>query len=84
MRGDASGFFMFELLTCDYHLDNAFERNQLDLDLRVPTAGMGRVVRGGNCPGKNKLEFRCAIRRANTPLFTNILYTSIRCACSAG
>jgi hypothetical protein len=71
MRGEASGCFMFELLTRDYHLDNAFEWNQLDLDLRVPTPGMGRVVRGGNCPGKNKLEFRCAMR--NTPSFTNIL-----------
>ena len=49
-------------------------------DLRVPTAGMGRVVRGGNCLRKNKLEFRCAMRRANTPSFANILYTGIRCA----
>jgi formylglycine-generating enzyme required for sulfatase activity len=49
-------------------------------NLSVPRAGMGRIVRGGNCLRKNKLEFRCAMRRANTPSFTNILLTGIRCA----
>jgi formylglycine-generating enzyme required for sulfatase activity len=49
----------------------------------TPRAGMGRVLRGGNCLRKNKLEFRCAMRRANTPSFANILYTGIRCACNA-
>ena len=49
----------------------------------LPRAGMGRVVRGGNCLRKNKLEFRCAMRRANTPAFSNILLTGIRCACGA-
>jgi formylglycine-generating enzyme required for sulfatase activity len=48
--------------------------------LEPPRAGMGRVIRGGNCLRKNKLEFRCAMRRANTPSFTNILLTGIRCA----
>jgi formylglycine-generating enzyme required for sulfatase activity len=48
--------------------------------LAIPRAGMGRIVRGGNCLRKNKLEFRCAMRRANTPSFTNILLTGIRCA----
>ena len=49
-------------------------------NLALPPAGMGRVIRGGNCLRKNKLEFRCAMRRANTPSFTNILFTGIRCA----
>lgn len=49
--------------------------------LALPRAGMGRVVRGGNCLRKNKLEFRCAMRRANSPAFTNVLLTGIRCAC---
>ena len=49
-------------------------------NLAIPRAGMGRVIRGGNCLRKNKLEFRCAMRRANTPSFTNILLTGIRCA----
>jgi formylglycine-generating enzyme required for sulfatase activity len=49
-------------------------------NLAAPRAGMGRVIRGGNCLRKNKLEFRCAMRRANTPSFTNILLTGIRCA----
>ena len=52
-------------------------------NLANPRAGMGRVVRGGNCLRKNKLEFRCAMRRANTPSFTNILLTGIRCAANA-
>ncbi|MBA3832869.1 MAG: SUMF1/EgtB/PvdO family nonheme iron enzyme [Chthoniobacterales bacterium] len=47
-----------------------------------PPHGMGKAVRGGNCLRKNKLEFRCAMRRANPPAFTNILLTGIRCACS--
>ncbi|PYJ67479.1 MAG: hypothetical protein DME76_15110 [Verrucomicrobia bacterium] len=49
-------------------------------NLAVPRAGMGRIIRGGNCLRKNKLEFRCAMRRANTPSFTNILLTGSRCA----
>lgn len=49
-------------------------------NLTPPRAGMGRVIRGGNCLRKNKLEFRCAMRRANTPSFINILLTGIRCA----
>jgi formylglycine-generating enzyme required for sulfatase activity len=52
-------------------------------NLTVPRAGMGRIIRGGNCLRKNKLEFRCAMRRANTPSFTNILLTGIRCAADA-
>ncbi|SRR6266566_3525033 len=51
-------------------------------NLAVTRAGMGRIVRGGNCLRKNKLEFRCAMRRANTPAFSNILLTGIRCACA--
>lgn len=50
--------------------------------LTPPRAGIGRVIRGGNCLRKNKLEFRCAMRRANTPAFTNILFTGIRVASS--
>jgi formylglycine-generating enzyme required for sulfatase activity len=49
-------------------------------NLAVPRVGMGRIIRGGNCLRKNKLEFRCSMRRANTPSFTNILLTGIRCA----
>ena len=51
-------------------------------DLEPPRAGLGRIVRGGNALRKNRLEFRCAMRRANTPAFTNILLTGIRCASS--
>jgi sulfatase modifying factor 1 len=53
-------------------------------DLHLPPHGVGRVLRGGNCLRKNKLEFRCAMRRANAPSFTNVLLTGIRCARDAG
>jgi len=49
-------------------------------DLPPPTHGVGRVARGGACLRRNKLEFRCAMRRANPPALVNILYTGIRCA----
>lgn len=52
-------------------------------DLDLPPHGVGRIVRGGNCLRKNKLEFRCAMRRANATSFTNVLLTGIRCACSS-
>ena len=49
-------------------------------DLHTPASGIGRVVRGATCLRGNRLEFRCAKRRSNSPSFTNILYTGIRCA----
>jgi sulfatase modifying factor 1 len=51
-------------------------------DLHLPANGYGRVVRGGTCLRRNKLEFRCAIRRGNEPALVNILYTGLRCASS--
>jgi formylglycine-generating enzyme len=48
--------------------------------LTPPSHGRERVVRGGNCFRRNKLEFRCAMRRGNKPAFANILLTGIRCA----
>ena len=50
-------------------------------DLMLPTTGYGRVVRGGACLRRHKLEFRCAMRRGNPAAFVNILYTGFRCAC---
>ncbi len=46
-----------------------------------PHGGTEHVLRGGACLRRNKLEFRCAMRRANPPAFTNIHYSGIRCAC---
>jgi len=62
----------------DWYQPDVYQRYAAG-NLAPPRAGMGRVIRGGNCLRKNKLEFRCAIRRANTPSFTNILLTGIRC-----
>jgi len=52
-------------------------------DLRPPSRGRGRVVRGGTCMRHTPLEFRCAMRRTSPPALINILYTGIRCACDA-
>ena len=52
-------------------------------DLRLPVAGMTRVVRGGICVGWQKIRFRCVHRRGNDAAFVNIHYTGIRCACDA-
>jgi formylglycine-generating enzyme required for sulfatase activity len=63
----------------DWYQADVYRRYALG-NLALPRAGMGRVVRGGNCLRKNKLEFRCAMRRANSSAFANILLTGIRVA----
>ena len=50
--------------------------------LELPHSGNGRVLRGGNCFRRHKLEVRCAMRRANPAAYANILYTGFRCASS--
>jgi formylglycine-generating enzyme required for sulfatase activity len=45
-----------------------------------PRHGLKRVIRGGNCRRRNKLEFRCAMRRGNRPAYVNTILTGIRCA----
>jgi formylglycine-generating enzyme required for sulfatase activity len=50
-------------------------------DRRPPADGGQRVLRGGNCLRRNRLEFRCAMRRASAPAFVNVHFTGIRCAC---
>ena len=52
-------------------------------DLRLPSKGETRVVRGGTCVGWQKIRFRCAHRRGNDEAIVNVHYTGIRCACDA-
>jgi formylglycine-generating enzyme required for sulfatase activity len=52
-------------------------------NLTPPRRGALRVVRGGTCLRRHKLEFRCAKRRPGEPSVVNILYTGIRCAWDA-
>jgi formylglycine-generating enzyme required for sulfatase activity len=47
--------------------------------LTPPRHGLERVIRGGNCRRRNKLEFRCAMRRGNRPAYVNTILTGIRC-----
>jgi formylglycine-generating enzyme required for sulfatase activity len=48
---------------------------------RPPHSGDERVLRGGSCLKKHKLEFRCAMRAASSPLSIWAAFTGIRCAC---
>jgi len=64
----------------DWYQPDVYTRYAAE-DYRPPTHGLGRVVRGGTCLRRNRLEFRCAMRRANAPAVVNILYAGIRCAC---
>jgi formylglycine-generating enzyme required for sulfatase activity len=63
----------------DYYQPDVYARYATG-DLHPPPNGYGRVVRGGTCLRRNRLEFRCAMRRGNDPLLVNILNTSLRCA----
>lgn len=49
-------------------------------DLATPAMGYGRVVRGGTCLRRHRLEFRCAMRRGNDESLVNILFLGLRCA----
>jgi formylglycine-generating enzyme required for sulfatase activity len=66
----------------DWYQPHIYERYAAG-ELTAPSHGCERVIRGGNCRRRNRLEFRCAMRRGNKPAFTNILLTGIRCACDA-
>jgi formylglycine-generating enzyme required for sulfatase activity len=46
-----------------------------------PFSGDERVLRGGTCLQRNRLEFRCAMRQASPPVAVNLDFTGIRCAC---
>jgi formylglycine-generating enzyme required for sulfatase activity len=63
----------------DWYAPHAY-RAYAEGDLRPPRHGFERVLRGGNCRRRNKLEFRCAMRRGNRPAFVNTVLTGIRCA----
>ena len=65
----------------DWYQARVYERYAAG-DLELPRAGMGRILRGGNALRKERLAFRCAMRRANRPAFVNIVLTGIRCASS--
>jgi len=62
------------------HQWNVYRRYAIG-DLRPPSNGVARVVRGGTCVGWQKIRFRCAHRRGNDAAMVNIHYTGIRCAC---
>jgi len=64
----------------DWYMPNAYIEHALG-NRRPPSSGDKRVLRGGTCVQWHKLKFRCAMRQASTPAFTNLDFTGIRCAC---
>jgi formylglycine-generating enzyme required for sulfatase activity len=58
-------------------------RRYAEGNLASPPTGFGRVVRGGTCQRRNKLEFRCARRRTNPMAIVNIINIGLRCAYDA-
>jgi iron(II)-dependent oxidoreductase len=48
-----------------------------------PFSGNERVLRGGSCLQRNRLEFRCAMREASPAVALTVDFTGIRCACDA-
>ncbi|MGH7997041.1 MAG: formylglycine-generating enzyme family protein [Opitutaceae bacterium] len=63
----------------DYYRPRSYARYASG-DLRPPSTGYGRVVRGGSCLRRERLVFRCAMRRGNPAAVVNIVYTGFRCA----
>jgi len=66
----------------DWYRWNVYRRYAIG-DLRPPSTGEQRVVRGGTYLGWKKIRFRCAHRRGNDPAIVNILCIGIRGACDA-
>ena len=64
----------------DWYQPNAYHEHAAG-NRRPPPSGEQRVLRGGTCLQRNKLEFRCAMRCASAPAFANVDFTGIRCAC---
>jgi formylglycine-generating enzyme required for sulfatase activity len=48
---------------------------------RPPHSGDEKVLRGGSCLKRHKLEFRCAMRAASSPTSIWESFTGIRCVC---
>ena len=64
----------------DWYQPNAYMDHALG-NRRPPPSGNERVLRGGTCAQRRKLEFRCAMRQSSTPVFLTVDFTGIRCAC---
>ena len=64
----------------DWYQPNAYHEHAAG-NRRPPRLGGQRVLRGGTCLKRNKLEFRCAMRRASAPALANENFTGIRCVC---
>jgi formylglycine-generating enzyme required for sulfatase activity len=63
----------------DWYQSSAYTEHALG-HRRSPRLGNERVLRGGTCLGRRKLEFRCGRRQASPPVFTSVKFTGLRCA----
>jgi formylglycine-generating enzyme required for sulfatase activity len=64
----------------DWYQPRYYDAHAMGLRL-PPHSGDERVLRGGSCLHRHKLEFRCAMRMASSPLSIWTAFTGIRCAC---
>ena len=64
----------------DWYQPNAYNDHAMG-NRHPPYSGDERVLRGGTCLQRHKLEFRCAMRQASPAVALTVDFTGIRCAC---
>jgi formylglycine-generating enzyme required for sulfatase activity len=66
----------------DWYQPRAYDDHAMGNRL-PPPSGDERVLRGGSCVQRCKLEFRCAMRQASAAVALTVDFTGFRCACDA-
>lgn len=64
----------------DWYQPRAYDDHAMGNRLPPPW-GDERVLRGGTCLQRHKLEFRCAMRHASPAVALTVDFTGFRCAC---
>ena len=64
----------------DWYQPRAYDDHAIG-NRQPPPLGDERVLRGGTCLQRHKLEFRCAMRQASPAVALTVDFTGFRCAC---
>lgn len=64
----------------DWYQPDAYNEHAMG-NRHPPYSGDERVLRGGSCLQRHKLEFRCAMRQASPAVALTVDFTGFRCAC---
>ena len=64
----------------DWYQPRAYDDHAMG-NRHPPPLGDERVLRGGTCLQRHKLEFRCAMRYASPAVALTVDFTGFRCAC---